>query len=217
MQKLRLLQGRRSAESENRISYHATMLVEKPRKRGRKLVSALATLVIVATPMLLGACDRSSNSQAKNASPVSAGNVVLTIIDKWSAGQKAVARNEFLRLYEQSSVQGSTSSFKVFTLSEDQFMALPEAQRGAEQQSLVALSQRVREFAVDLKNLADESVAANKASMARTVLLAMRKLGTDNSGPEITKIGQLTGQAIQQLADQELAKLPPATVENNNG
>lgn len=132
---------------------------------------------------------------------------VNDVLHQWSTGQEDEAVRAFLRLGQ---MPPTDASYRLFDLSERQFVALPEVERDQLQQRMLAKFKVVRAFARDLDRRANEALASDDLPMAEKLLLSMKRLGKANTGPEVAHLTNLVGKAIQKLADQGLTRLDKA-------
>jgi len=132
---------------------------------------------------------------------------VNAVLQQWSAGQQEDAVLAFLRLAEE---QPADASYRLFDCSEQQFVSLPEAERDQLREKMLARFKVVRAFARELDRRAKEALAANDYPRAERLLAGLKRWGAANTGPEVARLTDLVGKALETLADDGLAKLDAA-------
>ena len=81
----------------------------------------------------------------------------------------------------------------------------PERERVRE--NMIAKSTVMRDIARGIDLMAQEANAAGDWETAATMLRALKRFGAANRGPEVTKLIDLVGRAIEDLADRGLSRL----------
>lgn len=126
------------------------------------------------------------------------------ILQQWSTGRQEEAVRDFLHLAE---TQPSAASYRPFDFSEEQFVSLPEAERDLMQEKILAKLKVLRKFARELDRRAKAALRTGDYTTAERLLVSMKRLGAANTGPEVTRVVELVGRAIESLADGELVQL----------
>jgi predicted aspartyl protease len=132
---------------------------------------------------------------------------VNAVLQQWSAGQQEDAVRAFLRLAE---MQPADAGYRLFDCSEQQFVSLPEAERDQLREKMLARIKVARAFARELDRRAKEALAANDYPTAERLLAGLKRWGAANTGPEVARLTDLVGKALEKLADDGLAKLDAA-------
>jgi hypothetical protein len=117
------------------------------------------------------------------------------ILEQWSADRKEYAVRRFLQLAD---TEPSTASYRLFDFSEEYFVSLPEAERDALQEKMLAKFRVLREFARELLRRAEAAVSAGDHATAERLLVNMKRLGAANTGPEVTLVADLVGRKIKE-------------------
>lgn len=126
------------------------------------------------------------------------------ILQQWSPGHPEEAVANFLQLYDEDA---PASSYRPFDLSEQEFVSLPQTERDRLKQEMLARFGVLQKFKRELQSQAQAAVAAGDFATGKRLLLAMKRLGAANTGPQVTLLAGLVGKAIEALADRELDKL----------
>jgi hypothetical protein len=132
---------------------------------------------------------------------------VNDVLQQWSTGREDEAVLSFLQFAQTHS---SDASYRFFNCSEKQFVALPEAERDQLLEKMLAKFKVVRKFARELDRRAKEALAANDYPTAERLLAGLKRWGAANTGPEVARLTDLVGKALEKLADDGLAKLDAA-------
>ena len=125
------------------------------------------------------------------------------VLVAWNTGKRGEAVNQFLQLNWQD--PAVFQGVPVFTMSEQQLAALPQAQRDAVSQQAQQLSQAARDLARAVVATTDTFLASGNVVGARSRLEAVQQFGQALAAPERLQIIQLVGKAIGQLTQEKLA------------
>ncbi len=129
---------------------------------------------------------------------------IENVLDQWSAGRHEEAVRALLMLSES---QAPPAAYRPFDLTERQFAELPQTDRDALREKMLARLDVLRELARELARRARQAAAQGHREEAERLLKVVKRLGAANRGPEVTLVVDLVGQAIERLADDELAEL----------
>ena len=151
-------------------------------------------------------------TQASSASsPTIAGHDINDVLALMSDKRQEQAIELFLELVDSDP---PPSVLRPVQLSEDQFIRLPRAERERLQEELLATFDQVRALAKEIERRAQDSLAREDRPRAKRLLEGLRQFGAANIGPEVTKLAELVGQAMVNLAEQGLSAInegsPPA-------
>ena len=153
-------------------------------------------------------------SAAAAATDAKAGNPTVTqapeksmylgqVLFAWNTGKRGDAVNQFLQLNWQD--PAVFQGVPVLAMSEQQFAALPQAQRDAVSQQAQQISQTARDLARAVIATTDTFVASGNAVGAKSRLEAVQQFGQALAAPERLQVIQLVGKAISQLAQEKLS------------
>ena len=136
---------------------------------------------------------------------------VGAILDRYSAGAHDEAIHMLLRLAQSDA---APVRYRPFYLTEKEFIALPQAERDALSKKMLATAKTMRQLARELTRRALEASESGKSAESAEFLMAAKRLGSANRGPEVTLLIGLVGKAIETLADKRLAELDPHTSQS---
>ena len=117
-----------------------------------------------------------------------------------------------LKLYD---VGADAPAYRPFTLTEEEAIALPRAEREALTKEALDTLRIMRHLGRELHHRAKEAHRNGDDAQAARLLGAMKRLGQANRGPEVMHIVDLVGKAIEQLADKALFELTAPDTEEN--
>ena len=136
---------------------------------------------------------------------------INAVLDRYSAGEYDTSIRMLLELAQS----GATPlSYRPFNLTEKEFIALPQAERDALGEKMVVRLKIMRELARELGQRALKASMPGESTKSAELLMAAKRLGGANQGPEVTLVVDLVGQAIENLADRHLSQLDQQTSEN---
>lgn len=102
-------------------------------------------------------------------------------------------------------------NLKLFDLTEEQFIALPEARRAVVQEQMLAKMRVLREVTREIDHRASNAWTAGDRDEAITLLQYLKRVGGANRGAGVTKVVELAGKAVEELVDQRLAEYRPGS------
>lgn len=91
--------------------------------------------------------------------------------------------------------------------SDDEFVRLPPSQRDTLREQMLADITVLRAVLKEVHDRARTAVAASDIALAKKLIQCMRRLGVANTGPRVTRLSEIVGQAYVKLADERLAEL----------
>lgn len=159
-----------------------------------------------ATVPTLGAPAPTADARASNPTITQAPEKTMylgQVLAAWNTGKRGDAVNQFLQLNWQN--PAVFQGVPVLAMSEQQFAALPQAQRDAVGQQAQQLCRTARDLARAVIDTTDTFVASGNAPGAKSRLEAVRQFGQALGAPERLQIVQLVGKAITQLAQEKLS------------
>lgn len=122
----------------------------------------------------------------------------------WSSGAPDDAVHVLLDLAD---TQADAVRYRPFNISEEQFLGLPAAERDALREKMLTTLEVMRDLARELDRRAREARLVGESASAARHLLAMKRLGEANRGPELTLLVDLVGKAIAERADKGMSEL----------
>ncbi len=131
---------------------------------------------------------------------------VAKLVALWDAGQTEEASNHFL-LIDWQKVDAFRDS-PALTLSEAEFLALPEEQRQRVLQETMNQLGSMRKLFFHLAAEAERLAEAGDRTRAEEYLAAVRRYGQSLSGPDRPEFVQMHGKAATAYADKKLSELP---------
>lgn len=129
-----------------------------------------------------------------------------TLLEEWATADRDPLIRRVLALSSADSVPGP---LRLFQLTEDQFIAFPQATRSALQEEMLPRLKALRELAHEIDQRAAAARIAGEAGKWADYLQCLKRLGAANRGQSVTKLVGLAGKAIEELADRRLAENPP--------
>lgn len=138
---------------------------------------------------------------------------MLRILQNWAAGRRDEAVAAVLELYDSES---NGRAWRPYSISEQEFVALPADRREELKQEMVETTRHMRELARELGNRAVTARRSGHRAESERLMGALRRLAQANRGPEVTQLFDITGAAIEKLADRleyEAAQSGPAEPE----
>ncbi len=165
--------------------------------------------------------EQASSRPAEPQTPRPAAPSIGTVLDQWTAGRHEEALSTLMTISES---YAAPACYRPFDITEPQFVALPQAEREALREKMLAGLVVLRKIARELDRRAREAAAAGDPERAAKLLEVMKRLGAANRGPEVTRLVDLVGQAIEKLAERGLSELrkqttagPPPSAGNPPG
>ncbi len=153
-----------------------------------------------------GAPTAQSPSQTGNSTVTTPGSQIPEyfgeVLFSWNSGRKDDAVKQFLQMHWQdaSVFQG----IPTLMMSEEQFVALPQAQRDPISQQAQQLSATLRDMARAVISSGDAAAASGDAAGAKARFESVQQFGQALAAPEHLLIIQLVGKAVVKLAQEKL-------------
>jgi hypothetical protein len=154
----------------------------------------------IAATILLAGCGKQNSSAGASSSPVAE-----PALRAWQQGDKPAALKAFLEANWSARVLFETGS--MLSLSEDQFVALSEANRQAKSGEMMAQVSSFKQMAAAVAQAGREAAAKGDATEARKYFTALKQCGTALDSADRLRIVRLVGQSLKKMADIELAKV----------
>ena len=95
----------------------------------------------------------------------------------------------------------------VLSLSEDQFKALPAADRQAKSTEMTAQLALLKQLAAAVTQAGQDAASKGDAAQARKYFTSLKQCGTALASPECLSLVQLVGQGFIKKVDTELSKI----------
>jgi len=161
----------------------------------------------MAVAILFGGCSKKVPSGVSSTSPIAQADAILEpALRAWQQGDKATAVNNFLAAdwsSRPSSVAESTLS-----LTKDQYHALSDAERQAASAKLsdqLKVLRDLSEHGIEQAGL--DAASKGDAAQAQKYFMSLKSCGMVLDSPDVMQMVQLTGQAIEKMADKDLKKI----------
>jgi len=129
---------------------------------------------------------------------------VHEVLEAWSAGDSEQAVKQFLHMWDANA---PLDRYRLHHMSEEQFVALPAADRDRQGSELAAELEVLNRFSGHLVSRARAAADSGDMGAAEKILAATQRLGAANMGPSVTRLANTVGEAIHQRAAQELSEL----------
>ena len=133
------------------------------------------------------------------------------ILKLWRDGKNEDAIDIFLSTKWDGYVAPSTTS--ILNLSEKEFVKLPESERTTILKKSMELTMDVRRLSQRIVELGNEYRASKSIDLARKHYQAVLDCGKALAGSELLDIIKMTGTVLQEMALQELDRIPAETKE----
>ncbi len=167
----------------------------------------------MAASILLAGCGKKESASGSSAPPkkqeseaAPAGAAVAQpALTAWQQGDKSTAVSSFLEA--DWSARPLFASGSTLNLSEDQFKALPAADRQAKSGEMMSQLDSVKKLAAAVAQAGREAASKGDTPQARKCFASLKQCGTALDSPDRLRIVQLVGQAFKKMADTELAKV----------
>jgi len=173
--------------------------------RGSRLfliVLVIATLLV----SLIGCFKKDDQSpDERSAARTSAGGILLkNVLASWEAGNKDDAVKQFVSItWTDPSV---LEDMPILSMSEKQFVALPQDDRTRIQQEALELTRNLRSLVMHVLSIGDDHAASGDTKTAKKHYGAVRDCGHTLSGRErlliIQRFGKLAAAKASQSASQ---------------
>lgn len=151
--------------------------------------------------------ETSAETASGNTAPAAGEDAsVAELVALWNAGQADEATSRFLLIDWQKADAFRDSPG--LTLSEAEFLALPEDQRQQVLQETMNQLGSVRKLFFHLAAEAERLAEAGNRASAEDSLAAVRRYGQSLSGPDHLEFVQMHGKAATAYADKKSAELP---------
>ena len=162
------------------------------------------TIIAVLTVSLLSAgCHQ--KTKAPSSSPAAGPPVVQPVMVAWQQGNRSTAVSSFAQADWRSRPLFETGS--TLSLNEEQFMALPEAERKARSEEMLSQLRLLKQLGSAVAQAGRDAASKGDTVQARKYFTSLKEFGTALNSPDCMRIVQLVGQAIQKMGDTELAKI----------
>lgn len=131
--------------------------------------------------------------------------VVESALTLWQQGDTSAAVSQF---HETDwSLRPLFAPQSPLSLSEDQFKALPAADRQLKSAEVMTKTTELKRLAAAVAQAGRDAAAKKNFDLARKHFASLRHCGEALDGPDSLALVRLVGQALQKMADSELAKL----------
>jgi|GEM_PF-6969032 len=138
--------------------------------------------------------------------PVEAGDASLSeAVALWNAGRKDDATKRFLSLDWQDA--STLREMPLLTMSEEQFMALPENERQRHMQETMTLLGPIRKLFFHMASEAERLAGSGNRTEAEQYLGAVRRYGSSLFGGDYIEIVRMHGKAAMGYAEKKLSEL----------
>lgn len=205
-------------ETHGRLAMHAMHRNSKPARFPTRSSCTLLSFLLGA--VLAAGCGRQTagpttrDISATESAPVTSSSPgeerseprLATLLDEWELGRQDEVIRRFLELTVE---RPAAEDLRISRLSERQFVALPKAEQDRVREHLISRLRSLREIAKGVVQKAETAHAQGDSRKARELLRSIKHVGAANRGPEVTELAGLGGRAIEELADERLADLPP--------
>jgi len=164
---------------------------------------------VIAAIIFATGCGKKSSDTSTTPPPVP--NAVASpaaaqpALTDWQQGDKAAAVSNFVATDWSS--RPLFASGTPLNLSEEQFDALPEADRTAKAQELLPQLTSLKELAQAVMQSGRAAAASGDTAQAKKCFTALKQAGTALQGPDCTIVLQYVGKAFEKMSDTESAKL----------
>lgn len=163
------------------------------------IISAVLTV-----SLLLAGCGKKTTPPSST-SPTAA-PVAESAMTAWQQGDITKALSSFIETdWSRGPLFAGDSPL---SLTEDQFKALPEAERQAKSTEMVAQLDAVKKLAAAVAQAGREAAAKGDTALARQYFTSLTQFGTALDHPDGLSLVQLVGKAFKKMAETELAKIP---------
>lgn len=188
-------------------------------KPGRGIVTALGILIVAvasAWAVLIRAPEETPSGrplEATGGETAPPGDVPVPglqpdpiegVLQQWAEGGRDEAVACFLEMTDQ--VDSPVKKYRLYDFSEAHFVSLPVDRRERLQEEMMAKLRLLREFARELDHRRKEARDAGDTAGEQRVTSALMKLASANTGPDVPKVVELVGRAIQAVAVGESAR-----------
>jgi len=126
---------------------------------------------------------------------------IARILDDYAAGRRDEAVAAVLKLYD---AQAEDRAWRPYVLSEREFVALPEKERTRLQKEMIDRSATIRGLGKELHQRAVEAAQRGDSELAARLVGALGRFGQANQGDSVTKLMDLVGKALEELAERPL-------------
>ena len=163
----------------------------------------------IAILILAAGCGKKSSDSPTTSSPaqnsVSSSSAAQPALIAWQQGDQAAAVSNFVAT--DWSAHPLFASDTTLNLSEDQFNALPMADRTAKSEELLAQLKSLKELAQAVVKSGRDAAANGDSARAKKCFTALKQAGAALQGPDCTQLLQMVGKAFEKMADTESAKI----------
>jgi hypothetical protein len=128
-----------------------------------------------------------------------------SVLMAWQQGDKSASVKRFLET--DWSTRPLFSPGSAWSLSEDQFRSLSEAEGRAKSSEITAQIDELKKLALAVAQAGRDAAAQKDLRQATQYFTSLKQCGEALDRPDSSSIVKLTGQGITRMADGELAKL----------
>jgi hypothetical protein len=170
---------------------------------------------IITASILLAGCGRKNGSSGSSAPPVrqqadgasAAAPVTQPALTAWKQGDKSTAVSAFLATDWTARPLFAPDS--TLSQSEDQFRALPDADRQAKTREMMTQLDSLKKLAAAVAQTGRDAAAKGDSAQARKYFTSLKQCGAALDSPGNLRLVQLVGQTFKKMADAELKKVGP--------
>jgi hypothetical protein len=164
-----------------------------------------STTAVLAALLLFTACSRKAERSGPTAS--AAMPIAQPAMTAWQQGDNSKAISRF--------VQANWSTLPLFaanstlSLSEEEFQALSNSDRQARSREMMSQLDVFKKLAAAVAQAGRDAAAKGDTAQARKYFTSLKRCGMalDQPGCLRLRVVQLVGQALEKMADAELAKV----------
>ena len=168
---------------------------------------------MLAVSLYLAGCDNKDEAPAGSAparkpsasAAVAAAPVTQAAMAAWQQGDKSAAISSFIAA--DWSARPLFASDSPFSLSEDQFKTLSNADRQVKSNEMLPQIGSLKQLAAAVADAGRDAAAKGDATQARKCYTTLKQFGTALDSPDHASLVQMLGQSFKTTADTELTKL----------
>jgi hypothetical protein len=127
------------------------------------------------------------------------------VLSAWQQGDQTTAVRRFVEADWTARPLFATNS--ILSLSETQFMAIPESSRSAKLEEILSQVSILKGIARAVATAGKNAAASKDFDNARKHFTSLKQCGEALSGSDFTLLVQQVGKAMTKMADEEIAKL----------
>jgi hypothetical protein len=159
---------------------------------------------VLTVSLLLAGCGKKATPPGSP--PSTEAPVTQSAMTAWQQGDKPKAVSSFVETDWSRRPLFAASS--TLSLTEDQFKALPDAERQAKSGEMMSQLDSLKKLASAVAQAGREAAAKGDTAQARKHFTSLKECGTALDSPDCLSLVQLVGKALKKMADTELAKMP---------